>query len=118
MPKKKVPIWARTDIWFDGTETIGAKPIREVLADRAAEQRAGEEDGKKEVRRTAGNNDDFYTVAQLARKWNLSEDVIRKEFENEAGVLKLARARKGKRRYKTLRIPAEVAERVRRRMSA
>jgi hypothetical protein len=59
-----------------------------------------------------------FTVAQLARKWNLSEDVIRREFENEEGVLKLARARKGKRPYKTLRIPAAVAERVKRRLSS
>jgi hypothetical protein len=61
---------------------------------------------------------EFYTVAQLAQMWNLSEDVIRKEFEQEPDVLKLARARKGKRPYKTLRIPKDVAERVRRRMSS
>ena len=73
-------------------------------------------DRKKKTKGTRG--EDFFTVAELATKWNLSEDVIRKEFENEPGVLKLARARKGKRAYKTLRIPAEVAERVRRRMSA
>lgn len=60
----------------------------------------------------------FFTAAQLAQQWNLSEDVIRKEFENEPGVLKLARKRKGKRPYKTLRIPKDVAERVKRRMSS
>ena len=73
---------------------------------------------KKKTKEDTTGNGDFFTVAELATKWNLSEDVIRKEFENEPGVLKLARARKGKRRYKTLRIPAEIAERVRRRMSA
>ena len=61
---------------------------------------------------------EVYTVAQLAQMWNLSEDVIRNEFENEPDVLKLSRARKGKRPYKTLRIPKEVVERVRRRMSS
>ena len=60
----------------------------------------------------------FFTAKQLAELWNLSEDVIRKEFENEPGVLKLARKRKGKRPYKTLRIPREVADRVRTRLSS
>ena len=40
------------------------------------------------------------------------------EFEEEPDVMRLARARKGKRPYKTLRIPKEVVERVRRRMSS
>lgn len=61
---------------------------------------------------------EVFTVKQLAAMWNLSEDVIRAEFENEPDVLKLARARKGKRPYKTIRIPKDVAERVRRRMSS
>jgi hypothetical protein len=60
----------------------------------------------------------FFTVKQLAQLWNLSEDVIRKEFENEPGVLKLARKRKGKRPYKTLRIPKDVADRVKTRLSS
>ena len=106
---KKPPLWLRTDIFFDGEDALGAKP-RETLAVHADEQ--------PKTRKKKVGNGDFFTVAELATKWNLSEDVIRKEFENEPGVLKLARARKGKRRYKTLRIPAEVARRVRRRMSA
>jgi len=60
-----------------------------------------------------------YTVVELADRWNLSPDTIRKLFENEPGVLALEeRGRKrGKRRYTTLRIPESVALRVHRRLS-
>jgi transcriptional regulator GlxA family with amidase domain len=60
-----------------------------------------------------------YSVAELAERWNLSPDTIRKLFENEPGVLMLGESltRRGKRRYTTLRIPASVAARVHRRLS-
>jgi hypothetical protein len=57
-----------------------------------------------------------YSVAELAERWNLSKDSIRRMFENEPGVLSLqAERRAWKRVYKTLRIPQSVAERVYRR---
>jgi hypothetical protein len=49
---------------------------------------------------------------------NLSQDYVRKLFQNEAGVLVLGdQSSKYKRRYTTLRIPESVLRRVVRRMS-
>jgi hypothetical protein len=59
-------------------------------------------------------------VAQLAAEWGFSTDKIRELFRNEPGVLKLKdenAAKKRKRSYVTLRIPPEVAQRVKRRLS-
>ena len=60
-----------------------------------------------------------YTVKEIATMWKLSEDVVRRIFENEPGVLVLAEEKRNshRRRYRTLRIPASVLERVYRRMS-
>ena len=59
----------------------------------------------------------IYTTAQLAAMWQLSVDTIRSLFEKEPGVMILHRPRRGVRRYRTLRIPASVAERVMRRLT-
>jgi hypothetical protein len=60
-----------------------------------------------------------YTVAEIAEKWKLSEDAVRRLFEKEPGVLILGRDDRagGRRRYTTLRIPESVASRVHRRLS-
>jgi hypothetical protein len=60
-----------------------------------------------------------YTPAQVAEAWGVSTDTVRRMFEGEAGVLVIepAPGRYSRRRYRTLRIPASVAERVHRRMS-
>ena len=57
------------------------------------------------------------TVAQVAERWGLSEDTIRRLFENESGVLLIEPPRgrmSRRRRYRTLRIPESVIERVHR----
>jgi hypothetical protein len=59
-----------------------------------------------------------YTVNEIAELWCLSDDVIRNLFESEPGVLAIGESRSGrKRRYVTLRIPEDVAERVHRRLA-
>ena len=59
-----------------------------------------------------------YTVAEVAASWNLSEDAVRKIFQNEPGVLIIGdQGSRHKRRYTTLRIPESVLERVHRRFS-
>jgi AraC-like DNA-binding protein len=60
-----------------------------------------------------------YTLAQVAEAWGVSTDTVRRMFEDEAGVLVIepASVRYSRRRYRTLRIPASVAERVHRRMT-
>jgi hypothetical protein len=68
---------------------------------------------------TAGFVELHYTVAEIAEKWKLSEDAVRRLFEKEPGVLVLGRDGRtnGRRRYATLRIPESVAVRVHRRLS-
>jgi hypothetical protein len=61
-----------------------------------------------------------YTPEELARKWGVHANTIRRLFAGEAGLLRWGRmeSKPGKkRRYVSLRIPAQVAERVRRRLS-
>ena len=61
-----------------------------------------------------------YSPSELAETWGLSVETVRRIFENEPDVLKMANATgyTGRRRYKTLRIPASVVQRVHRRISA
>jgi hypothetical protein len=55
----------------------------------------------------------FYSPEQIAELWALSPHTIRRVFENEPGVLVIERPHiYGKRRYRTLRIPESVAQRV------
>ena len=59
------------------------------------------------------------SVNELAFRWNLSPDTVRRMFENEPGVLVIGNGirKYGRRRYVTLRIPESVAARVHRRLS-
>jgi hypothetical protein len=60
----------------------------------------------------------YYSVKEIADLLNLSQDCVRKLFQNEPGVLVLGdQSTKYKRRYTTLRIPESVFCRVVRRMS-
>ena len=57
------------------------------------------------------------SVAQVAERWGLSADTVRRLFEHEPGVLVIEPAcgrMSRRRRYRTLRIPAAVVERVHR----
>ena len=59
-----------------------------------------------------------FSPAELAELWSLSEDTIRRMFENEPDVMIFENAeRSSSRRRRTLRIPESVAERVHRRLS-
>jgi len=59
-----------------------------------------------------------YTPDQLGAIWGLSADTMRRLFEREPGVLIIEHIKtKAKRRYRTLRIPESVAQRVHRRMT-
>ncbi|MGA2072569.1 MAG: hypothetical protein ABSH52_03620 [Terriglobia bacterium] len=60
----------------------------------------------------------FYTVAEIGEAWKLSPDKVRRLFQDEPGVLVLEnRGIVSRRRYRTLRIPECVLERVTRRLS-
>jgi hypothetical protein len=59
-----------------------------------------------------------WKVEDIAAIWNLSKDAVRRMFQNEPGVLILGNHSKAsKRRYRTLRIPQSVLERVHKRNS-
>jgi len=58
-----------------------------------------------------------YSVEELASAWKMSDDFVRRLFLREPGVVVFYNQRPGKRVYRTVRIPASVAERVHRRMS-
>ena len=54
-----------------------------------------------------------YTPKELADLWRLSENSIRRLFQDESGVFTMGESnRRGKRGYCTLRIPEVVALRV------
>jgi hypothetical protein len=53
-----------------------------------------------------------FTPAELGNIWGLSAETIRGLFEKESGVLVVATTAKGKRRYRTFRIPERVVIRV------
>ena len=62
-------------------------------------------------------NDDpierHYAVDEVAEMWHLSPDKVRSLFEHEPGVLVIGDPfRRHKRRYRTLRIPQTVLNRV------
>lgn len=60
-----------------------------------------------------------FTPQELADMWKVSVQTVREIFEREEGVLKIGRdGTRTRRRYKTLRIPESVAERVHTRLSA
>jgi len=59
-----------------------------------------------------------HSPSELAELWNLSADTVRRMFENESGVLVFENQRRSSsRRFRTLRIPESVAERVHSRFS-
>lgn len=59
-----------------------------------------------------------YSPAELGKIWNLSADTVRRMFESEPGVLVFENpVRSSSRRFRTLRIPESVAQRVYSRLS-
>jgi hypothetical protein len=57
------------------------------------------------------------TLVDVAERLKVNEDTVRKLFMNEPGVVVICFPRKGKRVYRTLRIPESVFDRVVRRLT-
>ncbi len=58
-------------------------------------------------------NDEYLTVAEVADMLDVSEDTVRRMFANEPGVINLGHEQEpGSRRYRILRIPRRVLNRV------
>jgi hypothetical protein len=60
----------------------------------------------------------IFTVGEIAEKLQVKGDTIRRLFLNEPGVIVICFPRKGKRVYRTVRIPDSVLNRVLARLSA
>ena len=52
------------------------------------------------------------TVTEVAERLKIKSDTVRRMFMNEPGVIIIAFPRKGRRAYRTLRIPVSVYQRV------
>jgi hypothetical protein len=59
----------------------------------------------------------YYSPKELSQLMDLSTDTIRRMFLREPGVLIINDGAHGKRRYRTLRIPESVVQRVLRRLT-
>ena len=60
---------------------------------------------------TAMQEQEFFTVAEVAKMLKVSRDTVSRRFEKESGVIDLGvPERLHKRRYRVLRIPAAVTE--------
>jgi hypothetical protein len=58
-----------------------------------------------------------YSPAMVAELWHLDVETVRRIFQDQPGVVVLqAPAKKGRRPYKTLRIPESVLDRVHKRL--
>lgn len=53
-----------------------------------------------------------FTVPQLAEMWNLSREFVRQVVQGEPGVTEWVWQQPGRRRYRVLRVPRSVAERL------
>ena len=54
----------------------------------------------------------FFTIAEVAERLKLNEETVRRLFLTEPGVVVICFPRKGRRVYRTLRIPEKVFQRV------
>jgi hypothetical protein len=68
---------------------------------------------------SAASIERHYSPAEIGEIWNLSADCVRKIFETEPGVLVIGNSQpgRGKQRYRTLRIPQSVLDRVHKRLT-
>lgn len=57
-------------------------------------------------------NESCLTVAEVAERLKVNEETVRRLFLNESGVIVICCPKKGRRAYRTLRIPESVYARV------
>jgi hypothetical protein len=62
-------------------------------------------------------DEEFLTVGEIAERLKLKPDTIRRLFLTEPGVIVISAPKKGRRMYRTLRIPNSVYQRVLTRMA-
>lgn len=57
-------------------------------------------------------DEECLTVSEVAERLKVNEETVRRLFISEPGVIMIYRPRKGRRQYRTLRIPEHVFYRV------
>lgn len=57
-------------------------------------------------------DEECLTVTEVAERLKINEETVRRLFMTEPGVIVIYRPRKGRRQYRTLRIPEHVFQRV------
>lgn len=57
-------------------------------------------------------SDVYLTVAEVAERLKVNEETVRRLFLNEPGVVVICFPRRGRRVYRTLRVPESVFRRV------
>jgi hypothetical protein len=98
-------LWANPD--YSPGKAVAEKPAR----------KRGRKPSKDEFFIDDGKQTTF-TVAQIASLWQYSIDTVQRMFADEPGVQVIGNKNpRGKRRRVTLRIPREVMDRVKRRLS-
>jgi predicted ArsR family transcriptional regulator len=64
------------------------------------------------VQAKASLDESYLTVIEVAERLKVNEETVRRLFLNEAGVVVICFPRRGRRVYRTLRIPESVFQRV------
>src|SRR5215831_1510303 len=59
-----------------------------------------------------------FTIHELSKMWHFSTEFVRQIVKDESGVSEWVRQQPGRRRYRVLRVPQSVAERLYRRALA
>jgi len=60
----------------------------------------------------ASHDERYLTVLEVAERLKVNDETVRRLFLNEPGVLVICFPRRGRRVYRTLRIPESVFQRV------
>ena len=105
-------LWTRPDILFDGTEVIGAKPIREAVSQRGADQATPSGQKPRKVWRKDADPSTHYTPADLSDSWGCSVHTVRRLFRDDPDTLKITKSNPKKRTYTTTMIPQAAANRM------
>ena len=78
------------------------------------EQDPSQNDRNVELRGECDNafEERHFTIAEVAAMWNLSDEFVRQLVRDEPGVTEWVRQKPGRRRYRVLRIPRTVLDRL------
>src|SRR6476660_3431308 len=93
---------------------MGSLRARMCWVDAMREQRPSRNDSNGELEGEPDHafEERHFTIAEVAAMWNLSDEFVRQLVRDEPGVTEWVRQRPGRRRYRVLRIPQSVLDRL------